>query len=206
MTLGATIIGAAARPGRTFRALAAEPRGLASGARTLFIVGALYALTSAGLAAAGALVIAPPLLAFSPDNYYLLQAAFALPVFLLAWLAAGGAAYLLCRRRGRGTFKGLLAVLAPASAVPLIVIWFFAASLAVFLALGGSQEEIMALTTEPGIEQMVAFGYPILAAAWLIILNVIAVRSTRRIGWIRAAGAGLAAGLVFLGFFIVFIR
>lgn len=206
MTTGAMIIGIAARPGPTFRILAAEPHGLASGARTLLVVGALYALTSAGLAAAGALITAPPLLAFSPENYYLLQAAFALPVFFLAWLASGGVAYLLCRRRGRGTFKGMLAVLAPALAVPLIVIWFFAAALAVFLALGGSQQEIMALTTEPGIEQVLAFGYPILASAWLIVLSVLAVRSARRVGWIRAVAAGLAAGFVFLGFLIVFIR
>ncbi|MCX6561307.1 MAG: YIP1 family protein [Candidatus Aminicenantes bacterium] len=206
MTTGAMIIGIAARPGRTFRTLATEPRGLASGARTLLAVGALYALTSAGLAAAGALITAPPCLVFSPDNYYALQAFFALPVFFLAWLAAAGAAYLLSRRRSQGTFEGMLAVLAPALAVPLIVIWFFAAALAVFLALGGSQEEIMALTTGPGIEQAVAFGYPILAAAWLIVLSVLAVRSARRVGWIRAAGAGLAAGFIFLGFLIVFIR
>jgi hypothetical protein len=206
MTAAATIIGTMARPGRTFRTLAAEPRGLASGARALLFVGALYALTSAALAAAGALVTAPPLLAFSPDNYYILQAFFALPVLFLAWLAAGGVAYLLSRRRGQGSFEGLLAALAPALAVPLTVLWFFAAALAVFLALGGSQEEIMALTAKPGIEQAVAVGYPVLAAAWLVVLCGRAVRSARRVGRIRAAGAGLAAGLVFLGFLIVFIR
>ncbi len=90
MTAVKTIIGASARPGRTFKTLAAEAAGLASGLRVLLIIGGLYALTSAALAAAGALVAAPPLLVLSPENYYILQAAFIVPV-LLAGLARGRA-------------------------------------------------------------------------------------------------------------------
>ncbi len=206
MTTAKTIVGASARPGRTFKTLATEAAGLASGLRVLLIIGGLYALTSAALAAAGALVAAPPLLVLSPENYYILQAVFIVPVLLLAWLAAGGTAYLLTRRRGQGTYEGLLAALAPALALPLIVIWFLASALAVFLAMGGKQEEIMDLTAVPGIEQTVAMGFPILAAAWLFFLTVKAVRAARKVGWARAFGAGLAASLVLLGCLAVFLR
>jgi hypothetical protein len=206
MTAAKTIVGTCARPGRTFKALATEAAGPASGLRVLLIIGGLYALTSAALAAAGALVAVPPLLVLSPENYYLLQAVFIVPVLLLAWLAAGGTAFLLTRRRGQGTYEGLLAALAPALAVPLLVVWFFASALAVFLAMGGKQEEIMDLTASPGIEQAVAMGFPILAAAWLVFLTVKAVRAARKVGWARACAAGLAASLVLLGGLAVFLR
>ncbi|MDD8025851.1 MAG: YIP1 family protein [Acidobacteriota bacterium] len=206
MRAAKTIVKAAAQPGRTLRALAAEPGGLASGAKTLLAAGGLYALISVGLAAAGALPPVPPLLILSPENYYLLQALFVLPVLFLAWLAAGGTAFILSRRRGQGSFEGLLAALAPAMAVPLTVIGLAAAALAVFLATGGRQKDLMDLTAWPGIEQAIAFGLPLLAAAWMIVLFIVAVRSARRIGRIRAAAIGLTTGCVALGFFLVFIR
>lgn len=205
MTIGRVFTEAAAHPGRAMRALAAEPRGLRSGARVLLAAGALYALISISLAAAGALPAAPPLLALAPENYYLLQALFILPVLFLAWLAAGGTAYLLSRR-GQGSYESLLAALAPALALPLLLPGFFAAALAIFLALGGRQKDIMDLTASPGVEQAVAMGYPVLAAVWLLGLAVIAVRSARRTGRLRAAAAGLAAGAVILAVFVVFVR
>lgn len=205
MTLGRILTEAAAHPGRAMRALAAEPRGLRSGARALLAIGALYAMISLGLAAAGALPAVPPLLALASENYYILQALFILPVLLLSWLAAGGTAYLLSRR-GQGSYESLLAALAPALALPLLLPGFFAAALAVFLALGGRQKDIMDLTAAPGIEQVVAMGYPILAAVWLVLLTIIAVRSARRIGRLRAAAAGLAAGLVMLSVLALFVR
>lgn len=205
MTLGRIFTEAAAHPGKAMRALAAEPRGLRSGARAVLVAGGLYALISIGLAAAGALPAAPPLLDLASENYYLLQALFVLPVLLLAWLAAGGTAYLLSRG-GQGSYESLLAAMAPALALPLLVPGFFAAALAVFLALGGRQKDIMDLTAAPGIEQAVAMGYPILAAAWLLLMTMMAVRSARRIGRLRAAAVGLAAGLVVLSFLAVFVR
>jgi hypothetical protein len=205
MTIGRIFTESAVHPGRALRALASEQKGLRSGARALFAAGGLYALISIGLAAAGALPSAPPLLALAPENYYLLQAIFLLPVLFLAWLAAGGTAYLLSRR-GQGSFESLLAALAPALALPLLVPGFFAAALAVFLGMGGRQKDIMDLTASPGVEQVVAMGYPILAAAWLLLLAMIAVRSARRIGRLRAAAAGLAAGVVMLAVFVVFVR
>ncbi len=205
MTIGRVLTEAAAHPGRAMRALAAEPRGLRSGVRVLLAAGALYALISLGLAAAGAIPSVPPLLALASENYYLLQALFVLPALLLAWLAAGGTACLLSRR-GQGSYESLLAALAPALALPLLVPGFFAAALAVFLALGGRQKDIMDLTAAPGLEQVVAMGYPVLAAAWLLALTMIAVRSARRIGRLRAAAAGLAAGLVMLSVLAVFVR
>jgi hypothetical protein len=204
-TPGRIFVGAAAHPLRALRALAGDPRGLRRGGRTLLAVGGLYALISAGLAAAGALPPTPALLALSPDNYYFQQALFLLPVLFSAWLTAGGTAYLLTRR-GQGSFESLLAALAPALALPLAFLGLFAAALGVFLSLGGRQKDLMDLTAAPGIAQTVVVGYPLLAAAWALVLCVLAVRSARRVGRLRALGAGLAAGAVLLAFIAVFIR
>ncbi len=205
MTPGRIFIGAAAHPGRTLRALAAEPHGLRSGARALFAAGGLYALISLALAATGALPAVPPLLAVAPENYYLLQAVFLLPALFLTWLAVGGMAWVL-GRRGEGSWDGLLAALAAAMALPLLVPGFFAAALALFLALGGRQKDIMDLTASPGLEQTVALGGPLLTAAWFLVLAMFAVRAGRKTGRLRAVAVGLAAGLAGLALMAVFLR
>ena len=76
----------------------------------------------------------------------------------------------------------------------------FAAALAVFLALGGRQKDLMDLTAAPGIEQAVAVGFRSWPRLGCLSCAMLAVRSARRVGRIRAAGTGLTAGFVFLCF------
>ena len=57
--LGSTIV----KPRSTFTVLNTDPKGLLQGTRAIFLIGVLYTLTVAGLAAAGAEISSPAWLA-----------------------------------------------------------------------------------------------------------------------------------------------
>jgi hypothetical protein len=202
LAIGGTII----HPGRTFKAVSTGPRPLSTGLKAVLAAGAFYALAAAGLAVAGALVTAPPVLKLVPENYYFWEMFFALPVFLLAWLAAGFAGGLAGRGRATGSLKGYLSALGPALAVPAFLAWIPQAVLAALLLLGRQQAEVMEWTARPGIVQTVGLGCQLLAVAWMVCLAAAAARSARGLGPARSAAAGLLAAAVFLAAVIVFIR
>jgi hypothetical protein len=206
MKIGRAIGGTIIHPGRTFQAVSSGPRPLAAGLKTLLAAGALHALTAAGLAVSGALVTAPPVLKIVPENYYFWEMIFALPVFVLAWLAAALAAGLVSQGKGKGSFKGLMSSLGLALAVPTLLAWIPQAVLAVLLLLGRRQEDVMEWTAHPGIVQTIGLGCPLLAVVWMFVLAATAGRSARGLGPARSAAAGLVAAFVFLAALLVFIR
>jgi hypothetical protein len=206
MKIGAAIGGTIIHPGRTFKAVSASPRPLSIGLKAVPAVGALTALTAAGLAVSGALVTAPAVLALAPENYYFWEMIFALPVFVLAWLAAGFAGGLAGLGRASGSFKGYLSSLGLALAVPTLLALIPQAVLAVLLLLGRKQGEVMEWTAHPGVVQTVGLACPLLAAAWMFRLTAAAARSARGLDPARAAAVGLLTTTVFLAALIVFIR
>ena len=208
MKTGRLIIGTIFRPVKTFKALVLEPRALSKGVRALLLIGVLYTLTVAGLALAGASVFAPPFLSLPADEYYIFEVFFAIPVFLLGWMAAGGLAYLLSRGRGesRGSYEGLLAALALAITVPSFVTWIPETVLTIVLLLGANQGEVMEYTARPGFWQMFVIAYQTAAGLWMLVLAGAAVRAVRGVKRTRAAVVSLATILVFLCLMIVFIR
>ncbi|MGD0782629.1 MAG: YIP1 family protein [Candidatus Aminicenantales bacterium] len=206
MNIGRAIGGTIIHPRRTFKAVAAGPRPLAAGLKAVLAVGALYALTAAGLAVSGALVTAPPVLKIVPENYYFWEMIFGLPVFVMAWLAAGLLAWPAGLGKAGGSFKGFLSSLGLALSVPALLAWVPQAVLAVLLLLGRKQEEVMEWTVHPGIVQTIGLACPLLAVVWMFALAVLAARSARGLDAARSTAVGLLATLVFLAALIVFIR
>jgi hypothetical protein len=206
MKIAAAIGGTIIHPGRTFKALSSGPRPLFSGLKVVLAGGFLYALAAAGLAVSGALVTAPAVLPLAPENYYFWEMIFALPVFVLAWLAAGLAGGLGGLGRASGSFKGYLAALGPALVVPTLLAWIPQAVLAVLLLLGRRQDEVMEWTAHPGIIQTAGLACQILAVVWMVFLNAAAARSGRGLGPVRSAGVGFLTTAVFLAALAVFIR
>ena len=200
--IGGTII----HPARTFRTVSSGSRPLSSGLRAVLTGGVLYALAAAGLAVSGALVTAPAVLPLAPENYYFWEMIFALPVFVLAWLVAGFAGGLAGLGRSSGSFKGYLAALGPALAIPTLLAWIPQAVLAVLLLLGRRQAEVMEWTAHPGIVQTVGLGCQLLTVVWMIFLAAAAARSARGLGPARSAAAGFLTAAVFLAILVVFIR
>ncbi len=206
MNIGHAIGGTIIHPRRTFRAVSTGPRPLAAGLKIQLIAGGLYALAAAALAVSGALVTAPPVLKILPENYYFWEMIFGLPVFVLAWFAAGLFVWPASLEKGRGSYRGFLSALGLALAVPSLLAWVPQAALAALLLLGRKQEDVMEWTAHPGIVQTIGLGCQMLAVVWMFALAVSAARSARGLGRARSAAVGIVATLVFLAALLVFIR
>jgi len=199
--------GTAFSPNTAFHALQADPKRVSKSFKAILLIGVLYTITVVMLAAAGALTTAPTFLSLSPENYYFYEMFFALPVMVLAWILASGFVQLLSRwGKGSGTFEGTLAALGFAVTVPFFLTWIPETAFAVLLHLGMKQEEFMDLWTKPGLLQMFAFAYQIVAAVWIFFLITIAIGVSQKMNWRRAIPIGLLTTILFLAVIIVFIR
>jgi len=201
--LGGTIVA----PGRTFRALQSDPKMVSKGFKAILLIGGLYIITVALLAAGGALITAPAALAISAENYYFFEVFFALPVCVAGWILAAAAARLMSRwGRGSGTFEGTLAALGFAVTVPMFLTWATETVFAVLLVLGMSQEEFMDLIAQSKFLQVFGWAYQIAAISWMLLLTMIAVGVSQKLTWWRAVVVGLLTTIVFMAVMLVFIR
>lgn len=195
------------RPGRTFQALQSDPKMISSGFKAILLIGLLYSLTVAVLAAGGALITAPAVIAISAENYYFFEMFFALPVVAAGWILAAGFARLLGNvGKWSGSFEGTLAALGFAVAVPMFVTWIPETVFAALLLLGMTQEEFMDLMAQPGFFQIFGWAYQIAAVAWMLVLIMIAVGISQKLKWWRAVLVGLLTTVLFMTVMLIFIR
>jgi hypothetical protein len=194
------------RPRRTFERLQTEPHRFTKGLKAVVLVGILYALAAGALAAGGALVVAPALLPLPPQNYYVYEIVFALPVFVLAWILAAVTAQFLGLFGSGGRFSATLGSLGVAFALPALLMWLPMAAFGVLLLLGMGQTEFMDHFAGPGFWRFAAWAYQALAALWLIVLVTKAVAVCRGFKGPLALAAGTLTAAVFLAVVIVFIR
>jgi hypothetical protein len=185
------------RPRRTFERLQTEPKPFAKGLRVMILIGFIYTLTAAALAAAGALLPAPAFLPLASPNYYFYEIFFAAPTFLVAWiLSAGGASLFSLAVGGKGSFKGTASAFAYAFSLPAFLMWLPQAVFAGFLLLGMSQEEFMSYTAAPGPWRTGAWIYQGLALLLLMSRSAKAAGVGRKLKPVAALIVGLvAAGL-----------
>jgi len=194
-------------PGRTFHALQTDPKKISKGFKAVLLIGILYTATVAMLAAGGALITAPAVLAISPQNYYFFEIFFALPVSLAGWILAAGFARLLgIWGGGGGSFEGTLAALGLAVTVPMFVAWIPEAFFAVLLLLGMAQEEFMDLTAGSGFLQMIGWAYQIIAVLWMLVLVILAVGISQKLKPFRAVFIGSLTLILFMAVMLIFIR
>jgi len=197
---------AAVVPGRAFKRLEREPKKFRKGFRVMIMIGLLFAISAAGLAAAGALLPAPAFLPLPSHNYYFYEMFFALPVFVAAWLigAAAGLVFSLLLG-GWGSFKAAAAAWAFAFAVPAFLMWLPHALFSGFLTLGMSQKEFMSYTAYPGLWRTAFFAYQVLALFLLLLGSTRAAQVARDLKPIPAVITGFFAAGVFawvIGFVI----
>jgi hypothetical protein len=195
------------RPGRTFQALQSDPKMISKGFKAILLIGILYTLTVAMLAAGGALITAPAVIAISAENYYFFEIFFALPVVAAGWILAAGLARLLGNvGKGSGSFEGTLAALGFAVTVPTFMTWIPETVFAVLLLMGMTQEKFMDLMAQPGFFQIFGWAYQIAAVAWMLVLIMIAVGVSQRLKWWRAVLVGLLTTVLFMTVMLIFIR
>ena len=167
-------------------------------------VGALYAVASAALAAAGAVPTAPVFFGLDVDNYYFWQMLFILPLILAVWGLASG--FLLAAGKKGFARSTVLIEAASALRVPLLLAWAPSAVQAVFMSLGMGQEEWVGIMSEPGVWQTIYLGVFLVACVYGIRNFVRAARRVHEKSWPVAVLTGVAASVVTGGAYIAFIR
>jgi hypothetical protein len=201
--LGAAIF----RPGRTFAALAADPKRFRKGLRAVLVVGLLYAGAAALLGTGGALVTAPALAPIDEGNYYFYQMIFVLPLLLVLWLLSSGLAQgLSAALGGRAGFKTTAAGLGYAFALPALMIWVLPTAFGALLHAGMPQAEFMDLLARPGWLQAAGWAYHGLAAAWLAYLSAASLRAGHGFSRPKAVAAAIPAAALFTAGFLFFVR
>ena len=89
--------------------LANNPRAAFVGFKHVFILAVLYELAFVLWALGDATVTMPAFLKIPEDRYYYYELIFAIPVFFIVWLLAGGIAYLLSKALGgSGSYDTIL--------------------------------------------------------------------------------------------------
>jgi hypothetical protein len=192
---------------KTRKALHAAFRGRHALRRAVFFLGAvggLYFVTSAILAIAGAVPVAPVFLGADPDNYYVWQMLFAPPLVFVVWVLGSGLLLVLGKKGSRRS--AVLVGTAPAWGCPLIIVWIPSAVEALFMALGMGQEEWVGILSEPGIWQTAYLTCYAAAAALAARGFILAARKIHAQSWPLAILTGTAAAAVALGAYALFIR
>jgi hypothetical protein len=196
-------------PAKTMRQLAAEPLPARAAAVAAGFVGLLYVLTSAVMALTGAVPLATAFLPIAPENYYFWQALFILPWMALAGVLAYAGLRLVAGKGKAGPATVRTAAAAGvALASSLFVAWVPGALVALFLALGMGQQELVDILSEPGGAQVVYLGLYLLAAAAGVVLFVLAARlgKANKRARLKATMAGVLAAALVAGAFVLCVR
>jgi len=170
----------------------------------LGLAGLAYAATSAVLALAGAVPAAPVFPGMDIDNYYAWQIVFIMPLIYAVWILASG---VLLALGTRGCHRSdVLVRAARAWGGPLMLAWAPWAVQAAFAGLGMGQAEWVDILSGPGVPQTLYLAIYVAAAAWSVASFVRAGRSIHMKSWPAAISTGLAASVVAIGAYILFVR
>jgi hypothetical protein len=179
-------------PQTTFRRWLVEPRPVRRGLLVVAGTGVLYALTSLGLAASGAVPLAPLVLRLPDENHYFWQMVFVVPGFFLAWMMASGLLRLAAPAGIPGKpFRDAAALAGPSLSVPLIVAWVPQAVQTVLMVLGMSQGEFVEIVSRPGLWQVLYIAAYAGACVWAVLLFGHAARISQSSGRLRSGITGL---------------
>ncbi len=185
---------------KTFR----KRHPMRSAAAGLGLAALAYALSSAVLALTGDVPTAPVLSGIGPDNYYAWQMVFILPLVLAVWVLASGVLLALgtkgCHR------SDVLVRAARAWGAPLWLAWAPSAVRTVFAVLGMGQAEWVDILSEPGPWQTLYLAVHAAAGGWAVWLFVAAARTIHKKSRPAAVATGLAAAVVAVGLYILFVR
>ena len=201
------MVSAIFRPGKAMRKLLESRRPVRRAALFIVGVGVLYSVTSAVLAVAGAVPMAPVLFGIDVDNYYFWQMVFILPWALASWMFAAGIIRLLGgREKGGPGFGGTAALGAVAMVSPLVLAWVPSAVEALFQALGMGQEEWVSILSDPGPWQTAYLVIYAIAAALTVRNFLLAARIGRKKPGPGAVIGGIAAAAGTIGAYVALIR
>lgn len=198
------------RPGRTLRALAADPRRIKFGAWALLIMAGVYQLVYIFLAAAGGRPAAlKPWLAIDPEVYYRFNAIWIVPSMFMSWIVAAGVVHLLARLAKRpGSFDDLLALFGFGIGTASWATGIFDLVTSFLGAVGIMNQRALedAMNDVTSFQGIFLWFRMLLYLVWFVVFFSLAIRAERRTGPRASAVFGLAGFAVYQAVFFLFNR
>jgi hypothetical protein len=194
-------------PKTTITRLASNPRAVFVGFKHIFILAVLYELAFLLWALGDATVTMPAFLKIPEDRYYFYELIFAIPVFFVVWIVAGGAAYLLSKAiGGNGSYDTILGgfgIAAFISAYFSLIPDFIQGMLWTtgWVPFPEYQE-----ATSRGPLLVLVWGYIIAYNVSHLVLYTVTIRYSQNLGIWKSAIVAIISYFTSIGIFITFIR
>jgi len=187
--------------------LASNPRAVFVGFKHIFILAVLYELVFVLWALGDATVTMPAFLKIPEDRYYFYELIFAIPVFFIVWIVAGGTAYLLSKAIGgngsHDTMLGGFGIAALISAYFALIPDFIQGALWTtgWVPFAEYQE-----ATSRGPLLVLVWGYIVAYNVSHLVLYTVTIRYSQNLGILKSAIVAIISYFTSIGIFITFIR
>ena len=194
-------------PRTTITGLASNPRAALVGFKHIFILAVLYELVFVLWALGDATVTMPAFLKIPEDRYYFYELIFAIPVFFIVWIVAGGTAYLLSKAIGRNgsydTMLGGFGIAALISAYFALIPDFIQGVLWTtgWIPFAEYQE-----ATSRGPLLLLVWAYITAYNVSHLVLYTVTIRYSQNLGILKSAVVAIISYFTSIGIFITFIR
>jgi len=194
-------------PRTTITELASNPRAAFVGLKYIFILAVLYELAFVLWALGDATPTMPAFLKIPEDQYYYYELLFAIPVFLIVWLVAGGTAYVLSKvLGGSGSYDAILGgfgIAALISAYFSLIPDFIQGAL---WTTGWVPFDEYQEATSRGPLLVLVWGYITAYNVSHLVLYTVTIRYSQNLGTLKSAIVATISYFTSIGIFITFIR
>jgi hypothetical protein len=192
------------RPNRNLQRLIADRHRIGYAVLALLLIGLLYTIAVYIGYTRGFGAVTPPILNIAPEEYYLWETFFGLPVFFLVAIVFAGTARLIASAlRGTGSYEALFAIYGVISVLPmLLLLWIPEATVMVLLP----DQRAMPLGGFAFMPPWLDAVRQILSFVWPLIITWLGIKHAEQLnGWrsaIVTAGAFVPTALLIM----IFVR
>jgi len=187
--------------------LASNPRAVFVGFKHIFILAVLYELVFVLWALGDATVTMPAFLKIPEDRYYFYELIFAIPVFFIVWIVAGGTAYLLSKAiGGNGSYDTMLGGFGIAALISAYFALIPDFIQGVLWTTGWMPFAEYQEATSRGPLLVLVWGYIVAYNVSYLVLYTATIRYSQNFGILKSAIVAIISYFTSVGIFITFVR
>lgn len=192
------------KPNRNLPRLIADRFRVGYAVLALLLIGILYCVAVYIGYTHGFGAVTPPILNIPPQDYYLWETFFGIPVyFLVAIVFAGTARLIALALRGTGTFESLFAIYGVTSVLPMLILLWIPEATVMILA---SDQRAQPLGGFAFIPPWLDAARQILSFVWPLIITWLGIQHAEQLSGWRSAIVTVCAFVPTASLILVFIR
>ena len=187
--------------------LASNPRAAFVGFKHIFMLAVLYELAFVLWAFGDATVTMPAFLKIPEDRYYFYELIFAIPVFIVVWIVAGGTAYLLSKAiGGNGSYDTMLGGFGIAALISAYFALIPDFIQGVLWSTGWVSFAEYQEATSRGLPLVLVWGYIAAYEVSYLALYTVTIRYSQNLGLLKAALVATISFFASAGIYITIVR